>query len=166
VGNWVTTSHRVCNLVLRDRRSGVRPAGSPKPDPSAGDFDLSFLDMNPPDHTRLRRLAQPAFSSKQTAGYRRRIEDRVGDLLDRAEAAGEFDLVSALASPLPIAVITDLLGIPRCRRGTLRAFRDRHRRRDRRHQVAVPCLPPPRGEQGVDGAVQRAVRATAPRAGR
>jgi P450-derived glycosyltransferase activator len=112
LGNWVTTSHRLCHLVLRDRRFGVRPAESPKSDPSTDDFDLSFLDMNPPDHTRLRRLAQPAFSPKQMAGYRPRIEAKVDDLLDRAEAAVDFDLVSALASPLPIAVITDLLGIP------------------------------------------------------
>jgi P450-derived glycosyltransferase activator len=112
LGNWVTTSHRVCNEVLRDRRFAVRRADSPRPDPSTDDFDMSFLDMNPPDHTRLRRLAQPAFSPKQMAGYRPRIERTVSQLLDRAEAARDFDLVGAFASPLPIAVITDLLGIP------------------------------------------------------
>ena len=109
-GNWVTTSHRVCDAVLRDRRFGVRPAGS-----SADDLppdNLSFLDMNPPDHTRLRRFAQPAFSPKQIAGYGPRIEATVGRLLDQVVAARQFDLMSALASPLPIAVITDLLGVP------------------------------------------------------
>jgi P450-derived glycosyltransferase activator len=110
LGNWVTTSHRLCNAVLRDRRFGVRPADGPPP--STEDFDLSFLEMNPPDHTRLRRLAQPAFSPKQIAGYRPRIEANAAELLDRAAAAGRFDLVPALASPLPIAVITDLLGVP------------------------------------------------------
>jgi P450-derived glycosyltransferase activator len=110
LGNWATTSHRVCNAVLRDRRFGVRPADDPGPDPNG--FNLSFLEMNPPDHTRLRRLAQPAFSPRQMAGYRARIERTVDDLLDRAAAAGRFDLVPALAAPLPIAVITDLLGIP------------------------------------------------------
>src|SRR5258706_13478074 len=68
--------------------------------------------MTPPAHTRLRRLAQPAFSPKQVAGYQPRIEATVGQLLDRAAVKGDFDLVSALAAPLPIAVITDLLGIP------------------------------------------------------
>src|SRR4051812_44956073 len=111
MGNWVTTSHRVGGLVLRDRRFGVRRIDGPAVDP-AEEFDLSFLDMNPPDHTRLRRLAQPAFSPRRMAGYRPRIEATVDRLLDRAEAAGQFDLVSALAAPLPIAVITDLLGIP------------------------------------------------------
>jgi P450-derived glycosyltransferase activator len=107
LGNWSTTSHRLCDSVLRDRRFGVRPAGDTEPEL----FDLSFLGMNPPDHTRLRRLAQPAFSPKQMAGYRPRIEKTVHALLDRVPA-GRFDLVGGLAAPLPIAVITDLLGIP------------------------------------------------------
>jgi cytochrome P450 len=68
--------------------------------------------MNPPDHTRLRRLAAPAFGPQAVATYRHRVERTVGELLDAAGAAGEFDLVSAFAAPLPIAVITDLLGIP------------------------------------------------------
>jgi P450-derived glycosyltransferase activator len=112
IGNWVTPSHRVCNMVLRDRRFGVRSAELTVPDSATDEFDMSFVDRDPPDHTRLRRLAQPAFSPKQVAGYRPRIERQVDDLLDRAAAAGGFDLVSAFAAPLPIAVITDLLGIP------------------------------------------------------
>jgi P450-derived glycosyltransferase activator len=109
IGNWVTPSHRVCNAVLRDRRFGVR-AGELVAGNTTDEFDLSFLDRDPPDHTRLRRLAQPAFSPRQMAGYRPRIERQVDDLLDRA--GPEFDLVSAFAAPLPIAVITDLLGVP------------------------------------------------------
>jgi cytochrome P450 len=109
LGNWVSTSHRVCDCVLRDRRFGARPEDQPAgPD----EFDLSFLGMNPPDHSRLRRLALPAFSPRAVATYQGRIERTVGDLLDQAEAAGRFDLVSGFAAPLPIAVITNLLGIP------------------------------------------------------
>ena len=109
LGNWVSTSHEVCSQVLRDRRLGVRPEGSA---PDADGFDLSFLELNPPDHTRLRRLVAPAFSPKQVAGYRPRIEQTVHRLLDDAQRQGSFDLVSTFASPLPIAVITDLLGVP------------------------------------------------------
>jgi P450-derived glycosyltransferase activator len=112
IGNWVTTSHRVCNAVLRDRRFGVRSAELTVPAAGADQFDMSFLDRDPPDHTRLRRLAQPAFSPRQMAGYRPRIEKTVDELLDRAAAAGDFDLVPAFAAPLPITVITDLLGVP------------------------------------------------------
>jgi P450-derived glycosyltransferase activator len=112
LGHWVTTSHRLCNAVLRDRRFGVRSAELTVPDSPSDDFDMSFLDRDPPDHTRLRRLAQPSFSPRQMAGYRPRIERTVDDLLDAALAAGRFDLVSSLAAPLPIAVITDLMGVP------------------------------------------------------
>ena len=106
--HWVTTSHRVCDSVLRDRRFGVHPEGG-SPDGGAA---LSFLSMNPPDHTRLRRIATPTFGPKAVATYRARIERTVGDLLDRAAKTGEFDLVSGFAEPLPVAVITDLFGIP------------------------------------------------------
>jgi P450-derived glycosyltransferase activator len=108
VGPWVTTSHRVCNAVLRDRQFGVVLDGAEGP----GMGGLSFLEMNPPDHTRLRRLAAPAFSPKKMAGYRARIEKTVQQLLDDLPAHGRFDLVSAFAAPLPIAVISDLLGVP------------------------------------------------------
>jgi P450-derived glycosyltransferase activator len=111
-GNWVITGHRLCNQVLRDRRFGVRPAGSSHLDSSTDGLDVSFLEMNPPDHTRLRRLVQPAFSPKGIAAYRPRIERKVAQLLDDAPTAGAFDLVPALTNPLPIAVIIDLLGIP------------------------------------------------------
>lgn len=107
-GYLATTSHAICRSVLRDRNFAVRMPDDGQP--SQEDSGMSFLDMNPPDHTRLRRLAMPAFSPKKMAEYRPRIETTVDRLLDRAGA--EFDLVSALAAPLPIAVVTDLLGIP------------------------------------------------------
>ena len=110
LGNWATPSHRVCNLVLRDRRFGVQPIEDEHN--RSDDSELSFLELNPPDHTRLRRLAQPSFSPKAVATYRGRIEQTVGRMLDQAASAGEFDLVSQFAAPLPIAVITDLLGVP------------------------------------------------------
>jgi cytochrome P450 len=99
-GNWLTTSHRVCDVIFRDRRYGV-PSVNP-----------SFLGMNPPDHTRLRRLTLSAFSPKAVATYTMLIEQVANQLLDEATRNGEFDLVSAFAAPLPIAVITALLGIP------------------------------------------------------
>lgn len=112
-GHWASTSHRVCDAVLRNRDFGMRPADSSRLPPLGLDLSRTrVLRVNPPNHTRLRRVAQPAFSPKAIAGYQGRIEHTVGDLLDRAGAAGDFDLVSAFAAPLPIVVITDLLGIP------------------------------------------------------
>ena len=103
LGDWMTASYRVCDSVLRNRRFGARVDDG---------IDRSFLGMNPPDHTRLRRLAQPAFSPKAVADHADRIERTVAELLDQAAVSGDFDLVSALAAPLTIAVITDLLGVP------------------------------------------------------
>jgi cytochrome P450 len=103
-----SASYRVCDAILRNRRFGTISAEAE----GATELELSFLGMNPPDHTRLRRLAAPAFSPKAAASYTERIERTVGSLLDQASAAGRFDLVSGFAAPLPIAVITDLLGIP------------------------------------------------------
>ncbi|HEV2639709.1 MAG TPA: cytochrome P450 [Actinocrinis sp.] len=110
-GDWVSPSHRMCAAVLRDRRFGAVPADGDPRRPE-DEFEASFLTMNPPDHTRLRRFAQPSFSPKAMAGYRGLIEQSVAGLLDRAAEAGGFDLVPAFASPLPITVITELLGIP------------------------------------------------------
>ncbi|GIE86905.1 cytochrome P450 [Actinoplanes regularis] len=112
LGNWVTANHAVCDAVLRDRRFCPRAAQMNGPGAPGDKFDMSFLDKDPPEHTRLRRLAQPAFSPKQIAGYRPRVERVVGELLDTAAAKGTFDLVSDFAAPLPIAVISDLMGIP------------------------------------------------------
>jgi P450-derived glycosyltransferase activator len=109
VGPWVTTSHSLCNRILRDRQFGVVLDGV---DPGPGGGGLSFLEMNPPDHTRLRRLAAPAFSPKQMAGYATRIDKTVRQLLDDLPADSSFDLVDSFAAPLPIAVISDLLGVP------------------------------------------------------
>ena len=111
VGQWVTTSHRTCNAVLRDRQFGVVLDGEQGP----GTGGLSFLEMNPPDHTRLRRLAAPAFSPKKMAGYTALIEKTVQRLLDDLPTDGPLDLVAEFSAPLPIAVISDLLGVPTAR---------------------------------------------------
>jgi P450-derived glycosyltransferase activator len=101
-GMWVTTTHRACKAVLSDRHFGVNPPGG---------HDFSLLEKNPPEHTRLRRLVQPAFGPKQVATHRPLIEHKIEKLLADAETAGRFDLMSAFAEPVPIAVISELLGV-------------------------------------------------------
>ena len=103
-----TASHRICREVLRDRRFGVQSEEATR----RGDGGLSLLELDPPDHTRLRRLVAPAFTPRALAGSRDRIGAVVDDLLDAVPQHAPFDLVTGLASPLPIRVITDLLGVP------------------------------------------------------
>jgi cytochrome P450 len=115
--NWFTPRYDLCHQILRDRRMGVRPEPY---EASQDEVDLSFLERNPPDHTRLRRLASPAFSKKHMTAYRPRIESAVHRLIDdlerrAADGDGIVDLVPSYASPLPIQVITDLLGVPDAR---------------------------------------------------
>lgn len=110
-GHLTTVDHEICKEILRSRRFGPRSEWE-RNTPGGESGDLSFLGYNPPDHTRLRRLAAPAFSPRQMEGYRPLIEECVEALLDDAERAGRFDLVSSFAAPLPITVITRLMGIP------------------------------------------------------
>lgn len=114
-GYAATADYELCHDLVRRRDFGVR-------DPHTnvvhgaiyqGDsIDRSLLGLNPPDHTRLRRLAAHGFSPKQLASYEVAIEKRVEALLDELEGRSSFDLVHAVAAPLPISVISDLLGLP------------------------------------------------------
>lgn len=117
-GMLAVTSHALCEQVLRDPRFRARdPRGvavdfDPMTAEPAGPLSESFLEQDPPDHTRLRRLVAPAFRPKVVRGYRPMIEKLAHDLLDRAAERGSFDLVADFAAPLPITVITELLGVP------------------------------------------------------
>ncbi|MDD7941913.1 cytochrome P450 [Actinomycetospora lutea] len=75
-------------------------------------IDLSLLGLDAPDHTRLRRLAQPTFAPRRLEQYRETARAVTGRLLDAAPTDAPFDLVAALAAPLPISVISELLAIP------------------------------------------------------
>lgn len=109
MGNLSTTSYRVCQQVLRSRGFGVTDPAAPRPGEDV--LDLSLLALNPPDHGRLRRLAAPAFTPRRMTGYETVVEAAIDRLLDRVTGRPGFELVTAFASPLPIAVITQMLGL-------------------------------------------------------
>ncbi|GAA0596391.1 cytochrome P450 [Kribbella sandramycini] len=115
-GAWVATTYDVCETLLRDRRIGVRHAdGRPPYEMNIGvqpPWTNTFLEMDPPDHTRLRRLVTPAFSRGRMPAYEERIGVVVDELIDELETAREFDLIERFAGPLPITVIRELLGVP------------------------------------------------------
>jgi cytochrome P450 len=112
LGTYSTTSHRLCNEVLRSRKFGVSAEDGSEDLTQQVGMDLSLLELNPPDHSRIRRLAAPAFTPRRIAGYTELVDQAIQRLLEECEREGEFDLMSAFASPLPIAVVTHLLGLP------------------------------------------------------
>jgi cytochrome P450 len=112
-GDRATARYECCRQVLRSRDFGVRmpgDRGSVEPDGGV-QMDLGMLERDPPDHTRLRRLAAPAFTPRAIEVHRKLIETTADRLLDRAAGAGRFDLVAGYAAPLPVTVITALLGL-------------------------------------------------------
>ncbi|MFD7448777.1 cytochrome P450 [Kitasatospora sp. NPDC059827] len=91
-------------------------------------LDANLLNMDPPDHTRIRRLVGQAFTPRRIAALHAPVERVAEQLLDAVEAAagpsGRVDLLAAYASPLPITVICDLLGVPEDDRQDFRAWTD------------------------------------------
>ncbi|GAA0493841.1 cytochrome P450 [Streptomyces sp. NPDC046215] len=87
-------------------------------------LDANLLNMDPPDHTRVRRLVAKAFTPGRVDKLREPVREVAGQLLDAVEAEGRADLVAAYAAPLPITVICDLLGVPQEDRLDFRAWTD------------------------------------------
>ncbi|WP_069159597.1 cytochrome P450 [Nocardia altamirensis] len=118
----IVPTHAGCTAVLRDPRSSVDRSLARLQLGSMPIYDAakttaeqakpSFLFLDPPDHTRLRRLVSKAFTPRVVRRLEPRITEIVDDILDRRAAAGTFDAVTDLAYPLPVTVICELLGVP------------------------------------------------------
>jgi cytochrome P450 len=111
------------NRLLRDRRFGRQnPTGIPDSRGVGADrshlksFDAveanSMLELEPPVHTRLRTLVNRAFVSRQVEKLRPRVEALANELVDAFPAGEPFGLLPAFASPLPITIISEMLGVP------------------------------------------------------
>jgi cytochrome P450 len=104
-------------------------------------FSRSIISLDPPDHTRLRKLVQPSFTGRGMEALRGSIQRIVDDLLDEAERDAaergemaperQMDLIEAFAYPFPVTVISDMLGIPREDRETIRGWTENLLRVDR-----------------------------------
>ena len=129
LGMWLAYSHAAGNAVLRDRRLG-RIWRDREPAGTFGSFNLihrnAMLEMEPPDHTRLRRLVAAAFGRGHVERLRPWVTGVADGLADRVADAGSdgspVDLVSTYAEPLPVAVIAELLGVPEVDRPLLRPW--------------------------------------------
>ncbi|GAB1644533.1 cytochrome P450 family protein [Krasilnikovia sp. MM14-A1259] len=87
-------------------------------------LDANLGNMDPPDHTRIRRLVSQAFTPRRVESLRPRIQQTADALLDEVAAQGHADLVRDYAGPLPVVVICDLLGAPAADRQEFRSWTD------------------------------------------
>ncbi|KZB80076.1 cytochrome P450 [Amycolatopsis regifaucium] len=114
---WLVTRYEDVRLIFSDKRFSRNLLGPGAPcliEP--GDFSTgehSILNMDPPDHTRLRKLSAQAFTVRRIAALRPRIQEIADGLLRAMVAAGPpVDLVRMFAFPLPTAVMCEILGVP------------------------------------------------------
>ncbi len=98
---WIVSSYDGCRTLLRDLRLGHH--NSP---------ESSFIFMNPPEHTRLRRLVSKAFTKSFIESRRGRVQAIMDELVDDVEPRGRMDLMSEIAYPFPLLVIADFFGLP------------------------------------------------------
>jgi cytochrome P450 len=126
VPGWLVTSYDDARSLLGDPRLSKdfsRIAGILPPSLAgiyARPLAATMLASDPPDHTRLRKLVVKAFSARSIAGVRPVIEQTAEELLGAMAAEATVDLLTAYALPLPVAVISHLLGVPKADQGRFR----------------------------------------------
>ncbi|MET7289845.1 cytochrome P450 [Streptomyces sp. NPDC005573] len=131
---WLVPHHADVSALLRDRRLGRtyqhrftheefgRTAPPPEHEPFHTLNDHGMLDLEPPDHTRIRRLVSKAFTPRTVERLKPYVADLAGELVDALVEAGGGDLLTDVAEPLPVAVIAEMLGIPEADRAPLRPW--------------------------------------------
>jgi len=131
---WLVPHHADVAALLRDRglgrsyrhRFSHEEFGRTPPPPEHEPFhtlnDHGMLDLEPPDHTRIRRLVSKAFTPRTVERLRPYVHGLADELVSRLVAAGGGDLLTDLAEPLPVAVIAEMLGIPESDRAPLRPW--------------------------------------------
>ncbi|GHF75482.1 cytochrome P450 [Streptomyces griseosporeus] len=131
---WLVPRHADVSALLRERRLGrtylhrfsheefgrTPPPAEHEPFHTLNDHGM--LDLEPPDHTRIRRLVSKAFTPRTVERLKPYVEQLAGDLVARLVEAGRGDLLTDVAEPLPVAVIAEMLGIPDADRPLLRPW--------------------------------------------
>lgn len=130
---WVFTRYADVEAILRDYRrfsnmpsSRRAPRGRRSFAPPRADWTMLFLD--PPEHTRLRALVNQAFTPKAVDALEPQIRAIMRQLLDAVDDPAGFDLMTAVANPLPVIVIAEMLGVPPEDRARFKDWSDRRAR--------------------------------------
>ena len=129
---WIFGRYRDVDVILRDwqrfSNNGSKAATPGKrtviPDPGTP----SMLSLDPPDHRRLRSLVSKAFTPRAVNALEPHIRSLMHQLLDGIEDLSGFDLMEAVAKPLPVIVIAEMLGVPPEDRARFRGWSDRRAR--------------------------------------
>ncbi len=123
-GHWCFAGFDDVNALLRDKRFGRQilhimdreSLGLPPPRPHTADFDrtekYTLLNLEPPAHTRLRKLVNRAFVSRNVEQLRPRIARLAHELIDGFESDGGTELLRSFAVPVPAIVIAEMIGLP------------------------------------------------------
>ncbi|MFD1934661.1 cytochrome P450 [Nonomuraea mangrovi] len=133
-GQWLIARHADVNALLRDRRLGrsylhlaTHEEFGREPEPEFQEpfwrvVNAGMLDVEPPVHTRLRRLVSKALTPRMVESMRPRVRVIVERLVDDFVEKGGGDLIAEVAEPLPVTVIAEMLGVPDADRHLLRPW--------------------------------------------
>ncbi|WP_329314521.1 cytochrome P450 [Streptomyces sp. NBC_01262] len=131
---WLIPHYEDVSALLRDRRLGRtylhrftheefgRTAPPPEHEPFTTLNGNGLLDLEAPDHTRIRRLVSKAFTPRTVERLTPTVQRLADELVDELLAEGGGDLIATVAEPLPVAVIAEMLGIPQGDRHMLRPW--------------------------------------------
>ena len=130
---WMFARHADIDTILRDHRrfSNDPRKGSLSNRQRAGlpaDEEFTMLFLDPPDHKRLRALVNKAFTPKAVNALEPHIRSLLGSLLDDIDDPAGFDLMQAVAQPLPVIVIAEMLGVPPEDRAQFKIWSDQRAR--------------------------------------
>jgi cytochrome P450 len=116
---WLITRYQEAELVLRDERFVKEPANalpglkqSARPPSVADLMSMGMVDFDPPDHTRLRSLVGHFFTPRAIEQWQTRVQQITDELIDAVVEKGHMDVIDEIAFPLPLNVISEMLGIP------------------------------------------------------
>lgn len=118
---WLLTRYEDVSLLLKDERfansryNGMTPeqlSERPEMHPLLRPLERNLLELDAPDHTRLRALVHKAFMPRLIEQMRERTQTLADELLDAVADNGEMDIIRDYALPLPMTLITEILGVP------------------------------------------------------